>query len=442
MRKKLHLSLIAASVAFTAQSQTISAQEQAAIGFADGSELSVLNRNFYFNRDDRNGQFSPKGTGYSEAWAHAVIASFESGFTEGKVGFGLDAFAMLGLKLDTSYGRNGANSSFDVLPVDGAGDARDEYTKLGAAVKLKAFDTEVKAGDVFPTTPVVHYGDSRLLPESFRGVTLVNTHIEGLSVQGGRLTGMSQPTSSNMLDDFETFYAGPVDSPWVAYIGGDYEVDSTLGLSLYASRLKDAWDQNYLGVASELPLSENVAVFAGLNYYNSSDQGKKLLGEFDTDIWSARVGITSGAHSVALSHQRNHGDNDFDYLRQSDSIFLDHSLQYSDFNSPNERSWMVRYDLDMSEYGVPGLSFMTRYALGRDADYSDANPVYMREDSNGDPLTDQKRWERNIEARYIVQTGELQGLSFRLRQATTRATAFESDLDEVRVIIEYPFDVI
>jgi len=442
MNKKISLSLIASSIILAAYSQTISAQEQTGSGFVDGSDLSILNRNFYFNRDDRNGQFSPKGTGYSEAWAHAVITNFESGFTEGTVGFGLDAFAMLGLKLDTSSGRNGGNSSFDVLPIDSEGEARDEYTKLGAAAKLSAFDTVVKVGDVFPTTPVVHYGDSRLLPESFRGVTLVNTRLDGLIVQGGRLTGMSQPTSSNMVDDFVTFYAGPVDSPWVAYFGGDYTVNPALGLSLYTSRLKDTWDQNYVGIASELPLSESLSLFGGLNYYNSTDQGKKSLGEFDTDIWSARVGLSTGAHSVAVSHQRNHGDNDFDYLRQSDSIFLDHSLQYSDFNSPKERSWMVRYDLDMTEYGVPGLSFMTRYALGRDADYSDANPIYMREDGNGNPLTDQKRWERNFEARYIVQTGQLQGLSFRLRQATTRATAFESDLDEVRVIIEYPFDVI
>ena len=444
MNKKISLSLIASSILIAAHSGAISAQEQeqAASGFFDGSSLSVLNRNFYFNRDHRNGQSSPNGTGYSEAWAHGVIANFESGFTEGTVGFGLDAFAMLGLKLDTGDGRNGGRSSFDVLPVDNQGEAGNEYTKLGAAAKLSAFDTVVKVGDVFPTTPVVHYGDSRLLPESFRGVTLVNTHIDGLTVQGGRLSGMSQPTSISMNDEFVAFYAGPVDSPWVAYFGGDYTLNPALGFSLYTSRLKDAWDQSYFGVSSELPLSEQLSLFGGVDYYFATDEGKKLLGEFNNQIWSASVGIATETHGVTLSHQRNHGDDDFDYLRQADSVYLDHSLQYSDFNSPKERSWMIRYDLDMTEYGVPGLSFMTRYATGSDADYSDANAVYMRADANGNPLTDQKRWERNVEAQYIVQTGRLQGLSFRLRQATTRATAFESDLDEVRVIIAYPLDII
>ena len=103
---------------------------------------------------------------------------------------------------------------------------------------------------------------------------------------------------------------------------------------------------------------------------------------------------------------------------------------------------MVRYDLDMTTYGVPGLSFMTRYARGTDADYSNANGTYMRRDAEGNPLTDQKRWERDIEVKYVVQTGSLKDMSFRLRQANTRATAFESDLDEVRVIVEYPLAIL
>ncbi|WP_197411303.1 OprD family outer membrane porin, partial [Colwellia sp. TT2012] len=112
------------------------------------------------------------------------MPKFNSGYTQGTIGFGLDAFAMIGLKLDTGGGRNGGRSSFDVLPVDSNGDARDEYTKIGGAAKIRAFDTELKVGDVFPTSPVVYYGDSRLLPESFRGTIFSNTSIKGLTLQG------------------------------------------------------------------------------------------------------------------------------------------------------------------------------------------------------------------------------------------------------------------
>ena len=104
---------------------------------------------------------------------------------------------------------------------------------------------------------------------------------------------------------------------------------------------------------------------------------------------------------------------------------------------------MVRYDLDMADFGVPGLSFMARYARGSDADYSNANSTYMRrDDTTGNPLTDQKRWERDFEVKYVFLEGSLKDLSVRVRQMTTRATAYESDLDEVRVIVEYPLQVL
>lgn len=411
-------------------------------GLTEGSTLNILSRTFYMNRDNRKGQSAPTSNGYSGATAQGFIAKFESGFTQGTVGFGLDAFAMMGLKLDTGGGRNGGQSSFNVLPVDNHGNAKDEYSKIGGSLKARALDTQVNAGDVFPSTPVVAFGDSRVLPESFRGVTATNKSFSGLTIQGGRLHSMSQPQSTSMHDGFATFYAGPVSSPWIGYFGGDYEATDRLTLGLYGSRLKDAWDQKYASASYELPLNNQTTLTTSLNYYNSIDEGKKLLGKFDNDIWSAKIALKLGSNVVSLSHQRNEGDDDFDYLRQSDSINLANSIQYSDFNSPKERSWMVTYNLDMTALGIPGLTFMTRYAKGTDGNYSKANSVYMRRDSDGTPLRDQKRWERDIEAKYIVQTGSLKDLSLRLRQATTRATAFESDIDEVRLIVEYPLSVL
>ncbi len=75
----------------------------------------------------------------------------------------------------------------------------------------------------------------------------------------------------------------------------------------------------------------------------------------------------------------------------------------------DERSWQARYDLDMATFGVPGLSFMGRYVRG---------------DNINDTLDGQegKRWERNLEAKYVIQEGAAKDLSFRVRQANYRAT--------------------
>ena len=438
-KAKLSLAIFSACCALSTSSY---AEEDKKEGFIEGSSFDILNRTYYFNRDDRNGADAPGGAGYSETLAHGIIANFKSGYTQGTVGVGVDAFAMIGINLDTGRGRNGGQSSFSMMPVDNNGDTRNAYTKVGGAVKAKAFDTELKIGDVFPTTPVVHFGDSRVLPSSFKGFTLENNSLDKLHLQGGRLHAMSTPNSTSMSEKFTTFYEGTVNSPWLAYLGGDYDVNDNISVSVYGSRLKDAWDQYYFGTALNQPLTDGVNLIAGFNYYNVQDEGKKLLGELNNNIWSAKLGLQFGAHTVTVSHQRNNGDDDFDYLYQTDSIFLDNSIQYTDFNSPKERSWMVRYDLDMEPYGIPGLSFMTRYGKGTDADYSNANYVYMRRDENGNPLTNQKRWERDIEVKYIVQSGSFKDTSFRIRQANTRATAYESDLDEFRVIVEYPLSIL
>lgn len=110
MRSKLSLYLAACSALAGSYAVTAQAEEKAE-GFIEGSSLTVLNRNFYFNRDNCDSSAptynSGKGNtnGYSEAWAHAIITNFNSGFTQGTVGFGIDAFAMIGLKLDTGDGR-------------------------------------------------------------------------------------------------------------------------------------------------------------------------------------------------------------------------------------------------------------------------------------------------------------------------------------------------
>ena len=290
-----------------------------------------------------------------------------------------------------------------MLTYDSDGRPESSYSKIGGAIKARFQDTEFKAGDVFPQTPVVYYGDYRLLPQSFRGFSLVSTDVDKLTVQAGRLHSMNQPNTSSLSGDFTTWYAGSVDSPWIVYFGGDYEVSDSVNVSLYTSRLKDAWDQHYAGMTFTYPLADNLTLISGLNYYKAVDEGRELLGRFDNDIYSGNVGLQFGSHTITLALQRNSGDDDFDYLRQSGSIYLDNSIQYSDFNSPKENSRQIRYNLDMAVFGFPGLSLMTRYAQGEGANYSGANDVYVRRDGNGAPLTDQKRWERNVEASYIVQ---------------------------------------
>lgn len=90
-----------------------------------------------------------------------MLGIFESAYTPGTVGFGLDAHAMLGLKLD---GGGGTDSS-SILPVgSGNGKAPPGFSTAGPALKMRAGDTELKAGDLFLNNPVIAGGETRMLP--------------------------------------------------------------------------------------------------------------------------------------------------------------------------------------------------------------------------------------------------------------------------------------
>ena len=107
-------------------------------------------------------------------------------------------------------------------------------------------------------------------------------------------------------------------------------------------------------------------------------------------------------------------------------------MQYNGFHQKGEKSFQARYDIDLATYGVPGLSFMTRYVRGSNIE----NAAGTRNDG--------KNWERNIEAKYVLQSGAAKDLSFRVRQATYRANdaANVRDNNEVRLIVEYPLSIL
>lgn len=59
-------------------------------------------RNAYIKRDYRDGLPD------KAEWGQGIIATFESGFTQGPVGFGVDGIAQYAVRLDGGRGRSGA----------------------------------------------------------------------------------------------------------------------------------------------------------------------------------------------------------------------------------------------------------------------------------------------------------------------------------------------
>ncbi|PWB33713.1 outer membrane porin, OprD family [Pseudomonas sp. SDI] len=417
----------------------------AAEGFVAGSSLDVLARNYYLNRNQRQ-----QGVRDNREWGQGFIGKFESGFTQGTLGFGLDAHAMLGLKLDGGGGTAGSS----ILPYSSAskdgyayGKAPDSFSNAGAAVKLKAFDSVLKAGDLFLTNPVIAGGESRMLQQTFRGVSLTNNSIDGLMLEGGQASFTKLYNQSgrqrigtaygSLPDDRESRHLNWAGAAWAPVEG--------LTGSLYAAELKDIWNQYYADIDYTWQLSERVSLNPGLHYYHTQDTGDALLGKIDNNTYSAHFAVNVGYHSVTAVYQRVNGNTPFDYITQGDSVYLDNSQIYSDFNGPNERSWKLKYSYDFAGLGLPGLSTAVSYSRGEtDLTKADPNsPGYSRWYSAEGK--DARHWERDADLAYVFQQGDFKDLSVRLRWATHRGSqgysAVDNDVDEYRIIVDYPVSI-
>ncbi|MGO2450150.1 OprD family outer membrane porin, partial [Pseudomonas taetrolens] len=345
-------SMIALAVsAGTTQFAMASSQDESK-GFIEDSSLTSKTRMLYMNRDFRNGAGNiakPGGgfkSGYRESWGLSELLNYESGFTQGTIGVGVDAFAMGTVRLDGGGGRAGNG----LFATNSDGSPEDTQSKAGGAVKMRLSDTVLKYGNQFVASPVLSTDDSRLLPEVATGTLLTSKEIEGLELSAGRFTGMSSQTG---------MYHDSLHMTSANIAGATYQFTDNLVGGVAASDVEDYFKKQYANLNYTLPINDSQALNFDFNGYLTSSEGKELAGDVDNKIWSLAAAYSLGAHKFTIAHQRSSGDSGYYYgVDGGGTIFLANSVQYSDFNGKDERSWQGRYDLNMASYGVPGLSFM------------------------------------------------------------------------------------
>src|SRR5690554_2179714 len=187
----IKLSVIALAVAAASTQMAVASQQSQSNGFIEDSKLDAHARVLYMNRDFRNNHDMEKSgerQSYREDLGLGLKAIYESGFTQGTVGFGVDAFGLQGIKLDSGKGRHGNG----LFPTDGRSDkAQDNYSQAGGAVKARISDTTLKYGEQFVDLPVLSTDDARLLPETATGFLITSNEIENLELHAGHFTALT-----------------------------------------------------------------------------------------------------------------------------------------------------------------------------------------------------------------------------------------------------------
>lgn len=414
-------------------------------GFIEGQSLSGTTRNWYANelkrRDDRfsynhNGQAT--STPRRINWVQGTILNYSSGFTEGTVGVSTEVAAYNAIALDRDRKHIAGKNNRTLTHSDG--DAVGQWSKLGLAnVKFRVSNTTLTAGRQNFSTPIVDVIGNRALPSSFEGVSIHSEEFNNLSFDAGTFDRVS-PRTEQSLSKFRSEYTNnTAETDRVSIVGLNYQPLKSLKTSLYASKVEDFWNQYYFGGTHELGDSSVLSLTTGLNYYKTVDTGKKEMGNIDNDTYSLSLGLTHQAHSLTFSYQEVSGNEYFDYLHETNGIYLANSL-LSDFNGPNEKSFQIAYGLNMAEYGVPGLKFNIYQARGWGID----GTHYTGTAYDVKKMDGEHHYEYGIGASYAVQSGPLKATAIRATYTTHRASENQADgnINEFRLVTTIPFNIL
>ncbi|MDX9675833.1 OprD family porin [Pseudomonas zeae] len=429
----------------------VMAQQAGAAGFIEDSKATLGLRNFYINNDNRDSGTKAAGAQKkNEEWGQGFDLRFISGYTQGTVGFGIDAIGLLGVRLDSGGGTNGiGNYGGTVFPSEHNGDAVDSFSSLGLTAKAKISQTELKLGTLQPKLPVIVTNDGRLLPQTWQGGQITSGEIKDLTLVGGQIEAVKGRNSSNNENmSIGGATARITNSNKFIYGGGDYKITKDLTAQYYYGNLEDFYKQHFLGLVHNWAIGPGV-LKSDFRYFNSSDDGANSntpayysngnytgqtsgKGKVDNNLYSGLFLYTVAGHTFGGGYQVSNGSSDFPWLNQGDgsSNYTITDMQIQKFGRAGERTWQARYSYDFAKVGVPGLTAGMVYLRGDNIDTVGKNGL---ENGNG-----RSEWERDLTIGYVVPEGPLKNVGVMWKNAMWRNDIpGQRDQDENRLIVSY-----
>lgn len=390
--------------------------------FIDDSNVQLKFKNFYLDRQYQD-DFSSRNWG---SWSQGVTLDAKSGYHDigSGVQVGADVLVQHAVKL------KGRDQNPDwVLPHDGK-ESKDHFGKVGATLKAKVSETELKVGELSPVSPVLVFDPSRQLITTYSGAWLESKEIKDTKLtlayidkinnrydnQFRDLTLFAPAKGKNYYDNGEAS-----DGMWIA--GVDHQFTPEIGGSYWYADVQDIYQQHYLGVNYKTALGEKTKLDSHVRYFDNSDSGDKLYGDIDNQALSVGAKVNHGAHTVGLGYQQMFGDTAFPTLGGWVPQPYLVNWGVATFTAPEEKSWNVSYGYDFSEMGAKGLNATAVYFKGYDAQSGDQN-------FNTDEL--------NLIANYTVPEGKLKGLGIQAMYIDVNfANPTKPDLQEYRVATTY-----
>lgn len=345
-------------------------------GFWDDAQGVLTARNYYFSRHFKGHERNQE---QSSAWAQSFILDFKSGYTTGKVGFGLDVLGLTSFKLDAGRGAGATG----LLPTRNNGRTNKSFGRLAIAGKVKLSETELKLGEWRPILPILRADDGRSLPQTFKGGQITSNEFKDVTFYAGQ---MHETSPMNAVDMHKMAYNSSKrigTSDRFNFAGMEYRFNNDKSeVGIWADQLKDVYKQGLLTFKHQQQLGD-WRFNANTGYFIGKEDGSKRAGNLDNRTLYGLFSANYNHHTFYVGLQQLWGDSSWMRITGTSGGTLANDSYANSYDNPRERSWQVRYDYDFAGVGLDGLTFMIRYIKGTN--------VHIRNTNSG------KEWGRESE---------------------------------------------
>ncbi|ADD69381.1 outer membrane porin [Denitrovibrio acetiphilus DSM 12809] len=284
------------------------------------------------------------------------------------------------------------------------------------------YNTTIKYGAQKIGTPFMNPHDIRLMPKTYKGLSIVNRSVENLTLSGYYITGFMGWSDDEYMPIMDSVGSGGDDNPLLSF-GAQYKfpVEAVnLKAEAWQYHMDDVFNSTYLKGTIGKTFND-YALHITPSYLIQKSVGDDVGGDFDTDQYGFNAGVDAFGFSVT-GYYAYTGDDDL-FVPWGDGKVLIQQIMAS--GRAEENAYALKVNYDFGKLGLKGLSAYVFHA------------IYDTPESGSNASSDINETDFNIQYSF---SGALDGVSVRVRYAMVDFDEGE-DFNDFRVYVKYTFAI-
>ena len=300
------------------------------------------------------------------------------------------------------------------------------FTVLGEANAVIRFteDDVLRVGRQLFELPYLGSHDVRMVPNTFEAVAVGNASREGFAY----IVGYVDKIKRKNADDFVSMSeAAGVDSgdDGVVMAGARYVFADGSEIAAIDQQTNDVFNTLFAKVEKKFDLAHERSLKTFLQYTDQRSVSDDAIGEFDTNLLSAKVEYSTGNATIRLGASTTGSERGIQKPYGNPANYL--SVMVEDFDRAGEDAWMIGGNYDLGRLGPGELSMFANVVTGSTPDSG--------------PNASPDETEYDLTADYRIKEGPARNLWLRVRAALIdQDEAFGGDdLFDFRIVVNWDF---